>query len=110
AHHVEEIVRVAEELAAVVADIERGGRVAVILGGDHSMSMGTLAGIARAGRRPGLIWMDAHADSNTPRTSPAGNVHDMPFAAALGLADQPFPSSLAAAVERGQRPLSAVRS
>jgi len=110
AHHVEEIVRVAEELAAVVADIERGGRVAVILGGDHSMSMGTLAGIARAGRRPGLIWMDAHGDSNTPRTSPSGNVHGMPFAVALGLADEPFPRSLRASVDGRNAALIAVRS
>src|SRR2546428_8737078 len=94
AHHVEEIVRVAEELAAVVADIERAGRVAVILGGDHSMSIGTLAGIARAGRRPGLIWMDAHGDSKTPRTSPSGNVHGMPFPGAPGPPDRPFPSAL----------------
>src|SRR5207253_2871375 len=55
AHHVEEIIRVAEELAGVVADIERSGAVTLVLGGDHSMSMGTLAGIARGGRRPGSL-------------------------------------------------------
>jgi arginase len=109
-HHVEEIVRVAEELAGMVADIERAGSIAVILGGDHSMSIGTLAGIARAGRRPGVIWMDAHGDSNTPRTSPSGNVHGMPFAVALGLADEPFPKELRASVDGRSSTVVALRS
>jgi len=94
AHHVREIVRVVEQLAAVVAEIERAGRMALVLGGDHSIAIGTLAGIARAGRRPGVIWMDAHGDINTPETTPSGNVHGMPFAVALGLAGDPFPPSL----------------
>jgi arginase len=109
-HHVREIVRVAEELASVVADIERSGAIALVLGGDHSMSMGTLAGIARAGRRPGVIWMDAHGDSNTPRTTPSGNVHGMPFAVALGLADEAFPKSLRASVDGRNSVLIAIRS
>jgi arginase len=110
AHHVEEIIRVAEELAAVVADIERAGAIPLVLGGDHSMSMGTLAGIARAGRRPGVIWMDAHGDSNTVRTSPSGNVHGMPFAVALGLADEPFPKSLRGSVDGRNSTLVAIRA
>jgi len=110
AHHVEEIVRVAEELATVVSDIERAGAIAVVLGGDHSMSMGTLAGIARAGRRPGVIWMDAHGDTNTPRTSPSGNVHGMPFAVALGLVkDGRFPKTLHASVDGTTSVLIALR-
>jgi arginase len=109
-HHVTEIVRVAEELASVVADIERSGAIPVVLGGDHSMSMGTLAGIARAGRRPGVIWMDAHGDSNTPRTSPSGNVHGMPFAVALGLVDDGFPKELRASVDGRNSALVAIRS
>jgi arginase len=109
-HHAKEIVRVAEELANVVADIERSGAVALVLGGDHSMSMGTLAGIARAGRRPGVIWMDAHGDSNTPKTSPSGNVHGMPYAVALGLAEDPFPKSLRGSVDGGSSVLIALRS
>src|SRR5437867_5783741 len=64
AHHVDQIVRVVEQLASIVADIERSGAIALVLGGDHSMSIGTLAGLARAGRRAGLIWMDAHAGSH----------------------------------------------
>jgi arginase len=63
----------------------------VVLGGDHSVAMGTIAGVARHhlahGRRLGLIWFDAHADANTPETSPSGNIHGMPFAVALGHGD-----------------------
>jgi arginase len=72
--------------------------------------MGTLAGIARTGRRPGVIWMDAHGDSNTPRTSPSGNVHGMPFAVALGLAEEPFPKALRGSVDGRSSTLVAVRS
>src|SRR2546428_6456740 len=70
AHHVDEIVRVALDLAKVVADIERAGNIAIVLGGDHSMAMGTLAGIARGGRRPGGIWEGGQGGSHTPETSP----------------------------------------
>ncbi len=94
AHNVAEIVRASEELARVVADIVRAGNIPVVLGGDHSMGMGTIAGLDRAGKRAGVIWIDAHGDINTPETSPSGNVHGMPFAVALGLAGDPFPAAL----------------
>ena len=94
AHHAAEIVRAAEELAAVVADIAKSGTIPVVLGGDHSIAMGTIAGLARAGHRVGVIWVDAHGDINTPDTTPSGNVHGMPFAVALGLAEDPFPAAL----------------
>jgi arginase len=94
AHYVEEIVRACEELATVVADIARAGNIPLVLGGDHSMTMGTLAGLARAGKRPGVIYIDAHPDINTPETSPSGNVHGMPLAVAFGLAGEPFPAAL----------------
>jgi len=72
--------RVGEELVA--------GALPIVLGGDHSVAMGTLAGVSRHFRRreemPGLIWFDAHADANTAETSPSGNIHGMPFAVALG--------------------------
>ena len=58
--------------------------VPVVLGGDHSISMGSVAGVCRPGRRTGVIWVDAHADLNTPDTSPSGNVHGMPLAHLLG--------------------------
>ena len=110
AHHVDEIIRVAMDLAKVVADIERAGNISIVLGGDHSMAMGTLAGIAHGGRRPGVIWMDAHGDSNTPKTSPSGNVHGMPFAVAFGLAADPFPKELRGSVDGHNGVLVALRS
>ena len=59
---------------------------AITLGGDHAISMGTVPGVAK-GRRTGLLWIDAHADLNTPESSPSGNVHGMPVAALLGEGD-----------------------
>jgi arginase len=108
-HNVVEIIRVTEELASVVADIERSGAVTVVLGGDHSMSIGTIAGLARAGRRAGVIWMDAHGDINTPDTTPSGNVHGMPFAVALGLAEEPFPKALRGTADGNAGVLFAIR-
>ena len=58
----------------------------VVLGGDHSISMGSVAGVANRGRT-GVLWVDAHADVNTPDTSPSGNVHGMPLAHLLGHGD-----------------------
>lgn len=110
AHHVDEIVRVVVDLAKVVAEIERAGNIAIVLGGDHSMAIGTLAGLARGGRRPGVIWMDAHGDSNTPKTSPSGNVHGMPFAVAFGPATDPFPKNLCASVDGTSGVLIGLRS
>ena len=64
----------------------------VVLGGDHSIAMGTIAGVARHFRerdeRVGLIWFDAHGDMNTPETSPSGNIHGMPLAVSLGLGEK----------------------
>src|SRR5256712_9362250 len=68
AHHVDEIVRVALDLAKVVADIERAGNIAIVLGGDHSMAMGRLPGGARGGGRPGWVWVVAHGGRKPPRT------------------------------------------
>ncbi len=58
----------------------------IALGGDHSVSMGTVAGAAQ-GKRTGIIWVDAHADFNTPESSPSGNIHGMPVAHLTGLGD-----------------------
>ena len=75
-------------LAALVEDAVRHDAVPLVLGGDHSIAMGTLAGVARSrGRAPGVIWVDAHADINTPITSPSGNVHGMPVHFALEAAN-----------------------
>ncbi|MBB6100087.1 arginase [Deinobacterium chartae] len=59
----------------------------ISIGGDHSVSMGTVAGCAR-GRRTGLIWVDAHTDFNTPESSPSGNIHGMPVSHLIGLGDE----------------------
>src|SRR6202011_4366331 len=75
---------VGEELAGVVEAVIASGGFPLVLGGDHSIAMGTIAGVARArGKAPGVIWVDAHGDINTPLTSPSGNVHGMPVHFAL---------------------------
>ena len=78
------IQEVCERLAGVVEHSVRDGGLPVVLGGDHSIAMGTLAGLTRArGTPPGLIWIDAHADINNPQSSHSGNVHGMPLWYAL---------------------------
>ena len=109
AHNVAEIVRASEELARAVEEIVRAGSIPVVLGGDHSIAMGTIAGLDRAGKRAGVIWIDAHGDINTPETSPSGNVHGMPFAVALGLAGAPFPASLRGTTDGKHGVLVAIR-
>ncbi|WP_129115759.1 arginase [Halegenticoccus tardaugens] len=74
--------RLADEVAAAID----GGESPLVLGGDHSVAIGTLAGSARDAD-VGAIWFDAHGDLNTPTTSPSGNVHGMPLAAALGVGE-----------------------
>jgi arginase len=68
------------------------GAMPVVLGGDHSIAMGTIAGVSRhygkKDERIGLIWFDAHGDMNTPETSPSGNIHGMPLAVALGIGEK----------------------
>jgi arginase len=78
------ILAVCNELAHLVEDSVRQGGFPIVLGGDHSIAIGTLAGLCRARKaQPGLIWIDAHGDLNTPLTSPSGNVHGMPVSIAL---------------------------
>lgn len=72
-------------LAEMVAQTVTNSRFPLILGGDHSIAIGSLAGLSRHYRNLGVIWYDAHADGNTPETSPSGNVQGMPLAASLGL-------------------------
>jgi len=86
-----EILAACGALAALVEQESRAGNVPLVLGGDHSVAIGTLAGLAAAAGRPGgALWIDAHGDLNTPETSPTGNVHGMPLAAALGIAGDRF--------------------
>ncbi|MBD5607140.1 MAG: arginase [Candidatus Eremiobacteraeota bacterium] len=78
------ILAVCDELARLVEESIGLGGFPLVLGGDHSIAIGTLAGVARARKEPpGLIWIDAHGDINTPLTSPSGNVHGMPVSIAL---------------------------
>jgi arginase len=72
------------QIATRVAEVASGGLVPLVLGGDHSIAMGSLAGMASVHGRGGVLWVDAHGDLNRPDTSPSGNVHGMPLAAALG--------------------------
>jgi len=88
--HLELIRRTCEATADAVAGSMRAGGFPVVVGGDHSIAIGVLAGIARVNGPAGVIWIDAHADLNTPETSPTGNVHGMPMAAALGYLTQYF--------------------
>ncbi len=91
ARFVAEILEACAGLATLVADVVADGGMPLVLGGDHSIAVGTLAGLRRAAGSPGgVIWIDAHGDLNTPETSPSGNVHGMPLAAALGLGGDRF--------------------
>jgi arginase len=89
AKYLKEIVATCTKHADMVLKTLELGKVPLVLGGDHSVAAGTMAGVAEFYRRQekkvGLIWIDAHADINTPETSPSGNVHGMPLAAILGL-------------------------
>jgi arginase len=78
------IERVCGELADVVEQSVGSDGVPIVLGGDHSIAMGTLQGLTRArSAPPGLVWVDAHSDINSPESSPSGNVHGMPLWFAL---------------------------
>ena len=81
-----------ELIAARVAEAPRRGALPLVLGGDHSVALGTLGGMASVHGPGGVLWIDAHSDINTPETSPSGNVHGMALAAALGLAGPGFES------------------
>jgi arginase len=83
-----EITAACVQLASDVKAVIGGGEFPIILGGDHSVAIGSVAGVAsfyrERGESVGLIWFDAHADMNTPETSPSGNIHGMPLAVLLG--------------------------
>ena len=92
ARYLEVILATCRRIAELVEKSARDGYVPVVLGGDHSIAMGSLSGMAAARGGPGAaLWIDAHGDLNRPETSPSGNVHGMPLAAALGAAGDAFP-------------------
>jgi len=95
AKYLPQIAAACQRLASLVGDALGRGSVPLVLGGDHSVAVGTVSGVSQfyraRGEEIGLVWLDAHADMNTPETSPSGNVHGMPLACILGMG----PSELA---------------
>lgn len=85
--HLDEITRANEALAATISRARDDGLFPLVLGGDHSIALGSLAAVAR-GRTLGVIWIDAHGDFNTADSTPSGNIHGMPLAASCGLGDR----------------------
>jgi arginase len=85
--YLDEVVCVANELAKRVEGVMRAGATPIILGGDHSISLGSASGVANAVQSPGVIWFDAHTDFNTSKTSPSGNIHGMILGALCGYGD-----------------------
>ena len=90
ARYLESIKRSCGRVASLVHDAREGGYLPLVLGGDHSIAIGTLGGLARAHGPGAALWVDAHGDLNRPETSPTGNVHGMPLAAAFGVAGDAF--------------------
>src|SRR5262245_31541560 len=86
ARFLDEILETCARVGTEVEAARDDGLLPLVLGGDHSIAMGTLSGLAATGPG-GVLWLDAHGDLNTPETSPSGNVHGMALAAALGLCD-----------------------
>ena len=94
AQYLAEITETCTRTAEAVVKTLEEGMTPLLLGGDHSMAVGSVSGVAefyrRKGEKIGVIWIDAHSDINTPDTSPSGNVHGMPLAALLGLGPEPL--------------------
>jgi arginase len=92
ARYLPQIAHTCARLAEMVERAADKGQVPLVLGGDHSAAIGTVAGMSRhlhkTGKKLGLLWIDAHADMNTPDSSPSGNVHGMPLACIIGQGPQ----------------------
>ncbi len=83
--NLDEVARVNTELCKRVSDTMAEGRFPLVLGGDHSVAIGTIAGVLQHYKKLGVIWFDAHGDINSEATSPSGNIHGMPVAVSLGI-------------------------
>lgn len=83
--YLEPIVHVSEDLADAVTAALQDGEFPLVLGGDHSIALGSITGVARVHRDIGVIWIDAHGDFNTHETTPSGNIHGMILGALAGL-------------------------
>jgi arginase len=94
AKYLNEIAEACRDVAQRVCQTLEEGLFPLTLGGDHSIAIGTIAGVSKflrdRSQTTGLIWIDAHGDMNTPESSPSGNIHGMPFAACLGLGPEPL--------------------
>ena len=116
ARYLAEIARASTILARKIDRIMGLKHFPLVLGGDHSIAVGTVSGIAafaqRQGKKLGLIWIDAHGDINTPESSPSGNIHGMPLAALLGFGASELTSiaGAGAKVDPGNVALVGVRS
>jgi arginase len=112
ARYLAQILDLCDRLSVLVAETAERGALPLVLGGDHSVALGSLVGMAKARGAGGVVWVDAHGDLNTPATSPSGNVHGMVLAAALGLAGDSFSRDgwPLPAVEAGKLALVGVRS
>ena len=85
--NINDIIKISTELGNSVENVLNENRFPLVLGGDHSIAIGTLSGLAKRYKNLGVIWYDAHADLNTPETTPSGNIHGMPLAVSLGIGD-----------------------
>ncbi len=83
--YLDQIVRVSEELAGIVTTILQEGDFPLVLGGDHSIGLGSINGVANVHKNVGVLWIDAHADFNTDQSTPSGNIHGMILASLAGL-------------------------
>jgi arginase len=90
ARYLRQILDLCDRLSGLVAEAAERGALPLVLGGDHSVALGSLVGMAKVRGAGGVVWIDAHGDLNTPETSPSGNVHGMVLAAALGFAGDSF--------------------
>ncbi|HKF14438.1 MAG TPA: arginase, partial [Gaiellaceae bacterium] len=93
ARFLSEIRETCERIAEQVRNAADSGMIPLVLGGDHSVAIGTIGGLASLHGPGGVLWFDAHSDLNAPATTPTGNVHGMPVAAALGRAGAGFESN-----------------
>jgi arginase len=89
ARYLHEIAATCKRLAGLVETSVEAGKFPIVLGGDHSVAIGTISGLSheyrKQGKKIGVVWIDAHADMNTPETSPSGNIHGMPLACCVGM-------------------------
>ena len=94
ARYLKPVLQTCERVAGLVTGAVQDGLMPLVLGGDHSVALGTIGGLASVYGPGGAIWIDAHGDLNTPETTPSGNVHGMVLAAVLGLGRPTFDSPL----------------